>query len=111
MANTETTYQEDRDADFRVSYDDSPDEVVDNIRRALRKHGLSIADDGRLHEGFLLHQIVAVGGGDPPTATGSQTTAGSPSAPDRAGLSSVPARDWTILDISVQQVPRPGTGP
>jgi hypothetical protein len=57
---TEARYREDRDEDFRVSYDDQPNEIVDEIGCALEQHGLSIVDDGKSHEGFILYQIVPI---------------------------------------------------
>ena len=38
-------------------HDDTPDDVIDKVNKALAAHGLQFVDDGKEHEGMVVYNL------------------------------------------------------
>jgi hypothetical protein len=48
------------DTQLRIEYDDDPEKILDKVNAALRPVGLTFADDGLPHDGFILCRLKPV---------------------------------------------------
>jgi len=43
---------------IRIEYDDHPEDIIEKVNAELKKHGLELKDDDKIHDGFVMFELV-----------------------------------------------------